>query len=83
MGALPFLYLVSEAALSATCTMLVDEPILTGNCELRYATAANRSGFAPCGFSPPNDQVTWIAWKQLPDYPTIVHPVKQRFEYES
>jgi len=77
MGAVPFLYLMSEPALRAVCRMLLDNPLKVGNSELRFATAANRCGYAPCGFSPPNDQITWIKWNKLPPRPTIVHPVKE------
>jgi len=77
MGAVPFLYLLSEPALSATCRMLLDHPLKTGNGELRFATAAHRCGFTPCGFSPPNDQITWINWKTMPVRPAIVHPLKE------
>ena len=75
-GIVPFISLLSEDALKATCTMLLENPLVAGNSELRFATAASRCGYVPCGYSPPNDQITWINWKTLPDKPTIVHPVK-------
>ena len=79
MGAVPFLYLMSEPALQAVCRMLLENPIKAGNGELRFATAANRCGYAPCGYSPPNDQITWVNWTKLPPHPAIVHPVKIAF----
>ncbi len=80
MGIVPFMSLLSEDALKATCTMLLENPLTTGNSELRFATAANRCGYVPCGYSPPDDQITWITWKTLPSKPTIVHPVKHFVE---
>lgn len=76
MGAVPFLYLLSDRALSAVCRTLLSAPFVAGNGELRFATAANKCGFPPCGFSPPGDQITWIdrsvpVWRE-----TISHPVK-------
>jgi len=56
---------------------LIEDPIRVGNSELRMASAARRCGYAPCGFSPPDDQITWIKWETLPANPTIVHPFKQ------
>ena len=82
-GAIPFLYLISEPALNATCAMLLAHPLDAGNGELRFATAANRCGYAPCGFSPPHDQITWIPWKILPPKPAIVHPVKHFVEFNA
>jgi hypothetical protein len=79
-GMVPFLCLLSEAALKATCTMLLENSLTAGNGELRFATAASRCGYAPCGFSPPNDQITWMTWKTLPPKPAIVHPVKHFVE---
>ena len=76
MGAVPFLYLLSEAALKATCTMLLEHPLRVANSELRFTTAANRCGFAPCGFSVPNDQIGWIPLKTVSKEPIIFHPVK-------
>jgi hypothetical protein len=75
-GIVPFMSLLSEDALKATCTMLLENPLTVGNSELRFATAATRCGYPPCGYSPPNDQITWMEWKYLPPNPTIVHPVK-------
>jgi hypothetical protein len=75
-GIVPFHCLLSEAALKETCTTLLENPCTVANSELRFATAANKSGFAPCGYSPPNDQITWMPWQTLPENPTIVHPVK-------
>jgi hypothetical protein len=75
-GAVPFLYLVSIAALAAICETLIAAPFTAGNGELRFATAANRCGFPPCGFSPPNDQITHINHSQPITQPTISHPVK-------
>ena len=80
IGATPFIYLISEPALKATCTMLLENPLTVGNGELRFATAASRCGYVPCGYSPPNDQITWVTWKTLPPKPTIVHPVKHFVE---
>jgi hypothetical protein len=76
MGMVPFIFLASDATLKATCAMLLKEPIQAGNGEIRFATAANRCGYQACGFSPPNDQITWKLWSQLPANPAIVHPVK-------
>ncbi len=81
MGALPFLYLISEPALKATCKMLLENPLDVGNSELRFGTAANRCGFSPCGFSPPNDQITWMPWETSPAKPAIVHPIKHIVEF--
>lgn len=75
-GAVPFLYLMSESALSATCSMLLTDPLFVGNGELRFTTAANRAGFPPCGFSPPKDHITWRRWKTVPSEAGIFHPVK-------
>jgi hypothetical protein len=81
VGMVPFLCLVSEAALKATCAMLLENPLRAANGELRFATAANRCGYPPCGFSPPNDQISWQNWKTLPPNPAIVHPVKHLVEF--
>jgi hypothetical protein len=75
-GMVPFFCLISEAALKATCSMLLENPLGVGNGEFRFATAASRCGYPPCGFSPPNDQISCYPWKTLPKNPTIVHPVK-------
>lgn len=75
-GAVPFLYLLSEEALRATCALLLEQPLTAGNGELRFATAATRAGFPPCGYSPPGDRITWINWPALPAAPAIFHPVK-------
>jgi len=80
MGIVPFMCLLSEDALKATCTLLLEKPIFEGNSELRFATAANRCGYTPCGYSPPQDQVTWIPWTELPPNPVLVHPVKHFVE---
>jgi hypothetical protein len=77
IGASPFLYLLAEEALAATCQTLIREPMVVGNGELRFATAANRCGFAPCSFSPPGDQITWIPLGSVaPEQRAIWHPVK-------
>jgi hypothetical protein len=76
MGATPFLYLVSDAALIAICKTLLKKSFICGNGELRFATTANKCGFPPCGYSPPDDQITWINWESLSDRKTIFHPVK-------
>ena len=76
MGATPFLYLMSDEALTATCTELLKRPFNFGNGELRFSTIANKCGFTPCGYSPPNDQITWLNWDSLADLKTIFHPVK-------
>jgi len=81
MGALPFLFLLSEFALEATCRMLIENPFTSGNSELRFATAANRCGFPPCGFSPPNDQITWRPLNRVNGTRTIFHPVKHVVDY--
>jgi hypothetical protein len=81
VGMVPFLCLISEAALKATCAMLLENSLRAGNAELRFATAANRCGYPPCGFSPPNDQITWKTWGSLPKNPTIVHPFKSFVEF--
>ncbi len=81
IGMVPFLCLLSEAALKATCNMLLENPLNVGNGELRFATAASRCGYTPCGFSPPNDQISWQNWETLPKNPTIVHPVKHFAEF--
>jgi hypothetical protein len=81
IGAVPFIYLISEAALGATCRMLMRCRFFSGNSEMRFATAANRSGYPPCGFSPPNDKITWIEWKRVAGLPTIFHPVKHIVDY--
>lgn len=76
MGLVPLIFLITDAALKQICNLLVNEPIQAGNGEFRFATAANRCGYPPCGFSPPGDQITWKNWPQLPPNPKIVHPVK-------
>jgi len=81
IGALPFLFLLSEPALEATCRMLLDHPFTSANSEVRFATAANRSGYAPCGFSPPNDRMICQPWKRLEGPPAIFHPVKHHVDY--
>lgn len=80
-GAVPFLYLLSEPALVAICSTLLAKPIVVGNGELRFATAASKSGFAPCGFSPPNDHITWKRWKSVAKGEGIFHPVKHLVDY--
>jgi hypothetical protein len=81
MGALPFVFLMSERALESTCRMLIENPFFIGNSELRFATAANRSGYPPCGFSPPGDKITWIPWKRIDGPKSISHPVKHYVDY--
>ena len=78
IGAPPFLYLISDEALAAICSELLKKPLdfCFGNGELRFATIANKCGFAPCAYSPPNDQITWINWGTLSGVKTIFHPVK-------
>ncbi len=77
MGAAPFLYLISEAALAATCSTLLREPTVAGNGELRFATAANRCGYPPCSYSPPNDRITWMPLGSVDlSQKAIWHPVK-------
>lgn len=75
-GAVPFLYLLSEAAIRGTCDVLLANRTTVGNGELRFATAAKKAGFAPGGFSPPNDKITWIGWDKVSQQRTIFHPVK-------
>ncbi len=77
IGASPFLYLMSETALAATCNMLTREPMTAANGELRFATAANRCGYAPCGYSPPGDRITWMPVGYIDSQQqSIWHPVK-------
>jgi hypothetical protein len=76
MGAVPFLYLLSDSALTAICQTLIAEPFTEGNGELRFATVANKCGFPPCGYSPPNDQITWMNHSSLCRPRTISHAVK-------
>ncbi len=78
MGGTPFIYLVSDRALRATCRLLLKVPFRTGNGELRFCTAANWCGFPPCGFSPPRDLITWITLREAPAYKGIFHPIKRR-----
>lgn len=80
-GAVPFLYLVSDAALTAICSTLLATPIVLGNGELRFATAASKCGFAPCGYSPPNDRITWRRWRSVTKGKGIFHPVKHLVDY--
>jgi hypothetical protein len=78
MGAVPFIYLMDEKALNATCSILLQEPIIAGNSELRFATAANRCGYAPCGYSPPGDGISWREAISLNvNRKGIFHPVKR------
>lgn len=79
-GTSPFLYLLSEPALKATCEMLIRFPLAAGNGELRFATAANRCGYPACGFSPPDDQITWMAVTPVIDRRAVFHPVKKIVE---
>jgi hypothetical protein len=77
LGAVPFLYLVSDHALKRICEMLLKNSLVAGNGELRFSTVANKCGFPPCGYSPPNDQITWIPWRRLvTTRRAIFHPVK-------
>lgn len=77
IGAPPFLYLMSAAALSATCRTLLREPTAASNGELRFPTAANRAGFPPCGYTPPGDQITWMPLASVDlTQKAIWHPVK-------
>ena len=76
MGAVPFAYLLQEPALAAICSTLIAHPFAEGNGELRFGTAANRCGFTPCGFSPPGDQIGWVAHATIPNRRGIYHPVK-------
>jgi hypothetical protein len=77
MGATPFLYLLSDGALSRICSSLMANPFTAGNGELRFATVANKCGFSPCGFSPPNDHITWLNIHFRPKPGCICHPMKQ------
>lgn len=77
MGASPFLYLISEHALNAICQTLLRAPFSAGNGELRFATVANKCGFAPSAFSPPNDEITWVNRDQISENAAIFHPVKR------
>lgn len=81
IGAVPFIFLMSETALESTCRMLLNNPFYSGNAELRFATAANRAGFPPCGFSPQNDRITWITWDRITGSKNIFHPVKHVVDY--
>jgi hypothetical protein len=76
LGAVPFLYLVDEFVLEQVCQALLSNPILVGNGEMRFATAANKCGFPPCGYSPPHDQITWINWEKPVREKAIYHPLK-------
>ncbi|MFO1486847.1 MAG: hypothetical protein U1F65_00065 [Verrucomicrobiota bacterium] len=76
LGAVPFLYLLTERALERICRRYLREPLLAGNAELRFATVANACGLPPCGFSPPHDQITWIECRPTRRR-TIFHPVKR------
>jgi len=76
MGGAPFIYLLSEPALEAICTSLIEAPFLAGNGELRFCTVANWRGYPPCGFSPPRDSITWRSLKAIPRYRGIFHPIK-------
>jgi hypothetical protein len=76
MGAVPFLYLVSAGALENICSALLKAPFYAGNGELRFATIANKCGFAPCGYSPPDDQITWKSLTSIKNKKYIFHPVK-------
>lgn len=76
MGAVPFLYLVSESVLKRVCAKLLQNPSSVGNSELRFSTAANACGFPPCGFSPPDDRIGWISAGPVNDRRAIFHPVK-------
>jgi len=78
MGASPFLYLVSDGALSAICQTLLSAPLTFGNGELRFATAANKCGFPAHAYSPPDDQISWRAHRSLVKRQTISHAVKFR-----
>jgi len=77
MGASPFIYLIDDHALGHICAALLKTPFET-ICEFRFATAANASGYPPCGYSPPGDGITWVPWKALPWKRGIFHPVKFR-----
>lgn len=76
-GAVPFLYLLDESALVAICTHLINNTITGGNCELRFGTVGNLCGYSPCGFTPPNDHISWREMRPKLDVPAIFHPVKQ------
>jgi hypothetical protein len=76
MGAVPFLFLVSDRALQGICKALIKAPPQAGNGEMRFCTAANWCGFPACGFSPPHDYISWVMWKTLPQERGIFHPVK-------
>ncbi len=75
-GAVPFLYLLSDKALTAICQTLLKCPLVAGNGELRFATVASKCGFPPCGYSPPNDQITWVPWRKMSKRRAIFHPIK-------
>jgi len=83
IGAVPFLYLMSEHVLELICRMLLESPFTAGNGELRFTTAANKCGFPPCGYSPPNDRITWIEWHKLIGDKAIFHPVKHIVDYRT
>jgi hypothetical protein len=59
---------------------LIKYPLAAGNGELRFATAANRCGYPACGFSPPEDQITWMPVTPIIDRKAIFHPVKKIVE---
>lgn len=81
VGAVPFIFLFDELALAAACNMLLKHPFFSGNSEMRLATAANRAGYPPCGFSPPHDGISWMEWKRVTGPPGIFHPVKHIADY--
>ncbi len=76
MGAVPFLYLISEEALTAVCEYMIRKPLLVPNNELRFASIANRCGFPPFAFTPPGNQISWIRPASRPIGRGIYHPVK-------
>ncbi len=82
-GAVPFLYLVSSEALRGVCQSMLQQPFTAGNGELRFATVASKCGYPPCGFSPPNDQISWFSPKERYIGKGIYHPVKHLVEVQS
>jgi len=76
LGVAPSIYLLDDVALRRIGETMLDEPFFAGNAELRFATIANWCGFPPCGYSPPNDNISCKPVKVLTDQRSIFHPVK-------
>ena len=84
MGAAPFLYLLDDEALGTICATHLKKPFTVGNGELRFTTVANKCGYPPCGYSPPEDYIGWLPWTEVPKHRRgIFHPVKYLVDYEA